>query len=160
MVSQKVAQGHTNCPYPTSIRTLLQFTLQLAVFEFLTNSLFQVRAFSFLLSQNFQVIEKPQDKPPCKITKANWQSLKQSTPATRSSGTPKSHYFNGKKWPEGPSVKKLSKEFQYMKPIIHAFYVAIVIHNSQHCYNGIQVTIISITGLTCLFHVGHCPRVF
>ena len=47
-----------------------------------------------------------------------------------------------------------------MKLATHAFYVAIVIGNSQLCYNGIQVTIISITGLTCLFHVVHCPHVF
>ena len=31
-----------------------------------------------------------------------------------------------------------------MKLAIHAFYVAIVIRNSQLCYNGIQVSIISI----------------
>ena len=55
----------------------------------------------------------PQDKPLCKITKANWQSLKYSTLAARSSGTPKSNYFNGKKWPEGHAV--VNKEFQYMK---------------------------------------------
>ena len=41
-----------------------------------------------------------------------------------------------------------------MNLTIHGFYVAIVIRNSniicQLCYNQIQVTIISITGLNCL----------
>ena len=58
------------------------------------------------------------------------------------------------------TISQENKEFQYMKLATHAFYVAIVIGNSQLCYNGIQVTIISITGLTCLFHVVHCPHVF
>jgi len=48
--------------------------------------------------------------------------------------------FNGKKWPEGPSVKKV-----------------ISIHETD---NTCLLCIISITGLTCLFHVVHCPHVF
>jgi len=59
------------------------------------------------------------------------------------------------------TISQENKEFQYMKLTIHAFYVAIVIRNPQLCCNGIQVTIISITGLTCLaIYVVHSPYVF
>jgi len=44
------------------------------------------------------------------------------------------------------TISQENKEFQYMKLTIHAFNVAIVIRNPQLCCNGIQVTIISITG--------------
>ena len=67
-------------------------------------------------------MEKPQDKPPCNI-----ERLIGNLYATRFSGTPKSHYFNGKKWPEGQE----NKESQYMKLTIHGFYIAIVICNSN-----------------------------
>ena len=40
------------------------------------------------------------------------------------------------------------------------YYIVIVVRNScQLCYNGIEVTIVSITGLTCFFHVVYCPTI-
>jgi len=53
-----------------------------------------------------------------------------------------------------------NKEFQHMKLTIATCLLHSHSNIRQLCYKGIQVTIISIIGLTCLVHAVQCPHVW